>query len=225
MCELSGVKYTVNDVLLALVSLQLQAYFARSGDEILTGQGHCHIHIPLSTRISSSDIWNDIVMMIVKLNFGLSPMETIMESKRVMDDAKASVAAGFIERWAIGFLSSVLSAEQMRAVSEKNFNKTSLIASNMMLPTTRGSICGNVVEDVSFFVIVGTGTYTGIKSYAGQVIFNPTLPFISPYPAPSPTPRSGHRDLFARGDAPVSPLVEREREREREREMSLTHAQ
>jgi hypothetical protein len=196
MSELSGVKYTVNDVLLALVSLQIQSYFARCGDEILTTQGHCHMHIPLSTRTSLSDIWNDIVMMMVKLDFGLTPMETIVESKRVMDGAKASVAAGFMERWVIGFLSSVLSTQQLKAVSEKNFNKTSLIASNMMLPTTRGSICGNSVKDVSFFVIVGTGTYTGIKSYAGQVIFSPTLATTSPYHAPSPTSLSGPQASF-----------------------------
>lgn len=168
--ELSGERYTINDVLTAVLSLTIQRYYAERGDAILNNPEGVKVGVPLSMRSGPvvTDVWNDIVMAVIKLPFGLTPVQTTMAAKRSMDGVKSSFK-GLLERSLFGLICRNLDDKQSIDFVNKTFSKFSLISSNVILPREKAEICGNTVEDISFFVYVRTGTYAGLKSYAGNL--------------------------------------------------------
>lgn len=165
---------TVNDVMLATLTLTIQRYFAEIGE----GSTKLRANFPINLRPAGQDVLTESIgnrFSAGMIGFPLDvkdPVQLIWEVKQRIDMVKASPAPIISDKM-LGFLVPFLvkagkRTELVDAILD-SYGKVSCMLSNVPGPSQQVSFCKQPVDDIMFYAFAPLGVYFGILSYNGRV--------------------------------------------------------
>lgn len=170
---------TVNDILVALLTLTVNAYFdeleAKTGKSVVKRGQKLRAGFAISMRKKGEDPFRDgsphnsIAQGLLK--FYLKPkncVDLVWRVKRQLDSIKLS--PGPFVQVRIGNAVTKLLPQSVGLKIFTDFQSTTTaLLSNVAGPKEKASLDGNEVSDLQFFVSAAIGCYFGLLSYNGQV--------------------------------------------------------
>lgn len=166
---------TVNDVLLALMTIAVRNFLEEVEDPILKNGGLLRGNIPVSLRavdealLKGNDPCNRWAPFAFRFPLDYkSPVDCVWRVKDIVDSNKVSPELPVLDSLARSMLNNL-----PRSVVLPNFikqtTKASMMLSNVPGPQKVVHLAGLPVQDLSFYLIAPMGTYLGVLSYNGKV--------------------------------------------------------
>mmetsp|Transcript_13300 Transcript_13300/g.24648 ORF Transcript_13300/g.24648 Transcript_13300/m.24648 type:complete len:518 (-) Transcript_13300:49-1602(-) len=168
---------TVNDILIALLSLTLRAYLEELGgaEKLIQGKQRFRGGFPINTRSSSADIFRDgsphNKIVLGQLTFRLAykkKLDLIWDVKRSLDITKLSPSP-FLQSHGANVVAKVLPKRRLLKQFRNTSTLTSAMLSNVAGPTKPVSLAGHVIDDMQFLLYGTTNMYLGLLSFANRV--------------------------------------------------------
>lgn len=163
---------TVNDVLLAVLSMALVKYLKEIDDPVLkkknpTIRGNFPVNMKgFSLKKASGNDFASIAFRF-PLKFE-NRIEAMYKVKKQLDGLKASPAA-IVQKVATKGLGKTVPTSLLITLVQRVNNKVTSMLSNVPGPDQKVSIAGTPVDDIQFLAYAPLGMYMGLISYNGKV--------------------------------------------------------
>ncbi|KAL9184781.1 hypothetical protein ACHAXT_012751 [Thalassiosira profunda] len=160
---------TVNDVVVALLSMAIARYLKERGDDAV-GRSTIRASLPVNMRESGNDgLGNDFVMAILRLPVeSPDPIDCVWRAKTYVDELKLSPAFSIIQ-WLNHNLLHSLPPTLMAGMLLDAFTRPTCMISNVIGPQDKASIGGYPVDDLNFTVSFPNNLYFGVLSFGGTL--------------------------------------------------------
>lgn len=165
---------SINDVMLATLTLTMQSYFNDVGQEIIPIRGN----FPINIRKPGEDVFtntlgNNFVPGVFPFPMKeTDPVKLIWAIKSQSDTLKASPApflSAKVFDTVIPLLTKANKRKELRDVVLDAYGKVTVVFSNVPGPSAEVSMCGQPIDDLMFYAMAPIGCYLGIISYNGKV--------------------------------------------------------
>lgn len=169
---------TVNDVILAIITIAIRRYFEKTDDPVLEqikkGK-ELHMKFVVNTRSQASsservtNLGNDF--QVASLPFALrykSNIDAVWRCKAMVDYLKLSPALPLLKHVVLKALGALPEEALIAAAIDNSFKATAFVT-NVMGPTFEATIGGYKVDDLNYLAAANIGLYFGILSYNGLV--------------------------------------------------------
>lgn len=170
-----GGNCTVNDVMMAILTLALQSYFAKCEPATLNQRLRAIFMVSLrpqgadmlSEKYYGNKFTNGRFAFPMHLK---SPTDVFQECKRQTDYVKMSPEP-LIDAWVTekATNSGRFTAQEMWDKALDLYGSCTAMLSNVMGPSEEVSFCGQPLDDLQFYALSCIGIYFGIVSYNGKV--------------------------------------------------------
>lgn len=175
---------TINDVLVALLTLTLNAYLreVEGGEAFLKKKGKVRASFPINIRKRGAKTTfrdgspnNDIALGMIRFPLNVkSRTQTVYTVKKQLDKIKLSPLP-FVQLKLANTLLKILSPKAAAQLFADAGNQTTAMLSNVPGPQKAAYIKGNKVQDLQFGLYSSNGLYLGIISYDGKVSCRMTM--------------------------------------------------
>lgn len=167
---------TVNDIMLATLTMTIQSYFKEVGQDSVNIRGN----FPLNLRDPKENVLqNSMGNRFVGGNFTFpimeeDPVKIVLSIKSQIDTVKCSPAPA-ITNSVLGMLIPALvkggdkKRKELLDMLLDVYGKVTVMLSNVPGPSAQVSFCKQPIDDIMFYAFVGIGGYFGIISYNGKV--------------------------------------------------------
>lgn len=166
---------TVNDILMTVLTMTLQAYFEKCEPATLDKKFRALFVIslrPTGADMLSPEFYGNIFSN-GKMRFPMHlkhPREIFRNVKQQIDYVKVSPAPIITSRISTCMANTTcISTQQKMDMVLDLYGKCSACLSNVMGPQEEVNFCGQALDDLQFYAFAPQGVYFGILSYNGKV--------------------------------------------------------
>lgn len=165
---------TVNDILMALLTMTLRKYFVEVRDPVLRSwHPVVRATFPINLRSAGLSIeksfGNKVAMGTFKFDLrNVSRQDIFWSVKRQIDVIKASIQP-FIDSTIMNICGPLLSMQMIVNIFLSANAKYTLMVTNVAGPMDEAHLCGQPVDDMTFTACLPIGLYCGIFSYDGRL--------------------------------------------------------
>lgn len=165
---------TVNDIMLATLTLMLQSYFVEVGQEPTIIRGT----FPVNMRAPTEDVVkNSVGNRVAPGNFVFpmfeaDPVKMIWKIKEQIDMVKCSPGP-LLHSKLFDFIIPKLvrggKKKLLHKIVADSYGKVTVMLSNVPGPSDEVALCGQPIDDMMFYAFAPIGCYLGVISYNGIV--------------------------------------------------------
>jgi len=178
---------TMNDIVIATVSMGIRYYFEKMNDPILKKldrgtQLQAMSMVNVRPKASNTESVVDLGNRFLTINYYLpipktnkhNPIEVVYKAKSVIDEFKISPALYFMDKSA-STISGYLPEFAIVKAALGTARKPTCLLTNVMGPPKQSKIAGYILDDLTFFTSSGIGLLVCVISYNDSIRFNFTM--------------------------------------------------